>query len=325
LFCRGIKEKNLLDPLPGTGSSPQPNQHQWAGHEAALERVFAVPGVVFLVGGMDTGKTTFGIDLAARAVAAGIPTAIVDADIGQSTVGPPTTVGLKLCSGMGNVARESIRDADGLGFVGALTPAGHMLPLVTGTAKLVARAMAADCKLVIIDTTGSVSGVAGQLQKFSKMDLAPPDIVIAFSRGGELEPILGHTRRFTTAEVIELEVPEAVDTRSVEERTTYRERQFAAYFQAGLSRWRIKPQVFMPSLPPEFDLALLDGIVVGMEDGKGSCVGIGVLENGGARDTLKMVSPVTEGVKGLRLGSIRISTNGRSRGPVNLRNLFQTE
>jgi polynucleotide 5'-kinase involved in rRNA processing len=200
-----------------------------------------------------------------------------------------------------------------------------MLPLVTGTAKLVARAMAADCKLVIIDTTGSVSGVAGQLQKFSKMDLAPPDIVIAFSRGGELEPILGHTRRFTTAEVIELEVPEAVDTRSVEERTTYRERQFAAYFQAGLSRWRIKPQVFMPSLPPEFDLALLDGIVVGMEDGKGSCVGIGVLENGGARDTLKMVSPVTEGVKGLRLGSIRISTNGRSRGPVNLRNLFQTE
>jgi hypothetical protein len=38
-----------------------------------------------------------------------------------------------------------------------------------------------------------------------------------------------------------------------------------------------------------------------------------------------MVSPVTEGVRGLRLGSIRMEPSGRSRGPVDLRQLFGSE
>jgi hypothetical protein len=113
--------------------------------------------------------------------------------------------------------------------------------------------------------------------------------------------------------------------RSVEERMLFRERQFAAYFDTGSSRWRVKPTVFMPTLPPDFDLALLDGLVVGMEDGKGTCVGIGVLEHDSAEDILRMVSPVTEGVRGLRLGSIRMELSGRSKGPVDLRHLFGTE
>src|SRR5687767_5777652 len=109
-------------------------------HQQALERVLATPGVVMIVGDIDTGKTTFGIQLAQRAQQAGIPTAIVDADIVQSTVGPPTTVGLKLCAGLETFDRASLRVADALGFVGALVPEGHLLPLVTTTAKLVDKA-----------------------------------------------------------------------------------------------------------------------------------------------------------------------------------------
>jgi polynucleotide 5'-kinase involved in rRNA processing len=81
----------------------------------------------------------------------------------------------------------------------------------------------------------------------------------------------------------------------------------------------------MPTLPPEFDLALLDELVVGMEDGEGHCVGIGVLEYDSGEDILRMVSPVSEGVRGLRLGSIRMDISGRSKGPVDLRQLFGTE
>jgi polynucleotide 5'-hydroxyl-kinase GRC3/NOL9 len=109
-------------------------------HEQAYERALANPGVVLLLGGIDTGKTTFGIELLRRATGAGIPAGIVDADIGQSTVGPPTTVGLKLGAGMEQVTRETVRAADGLGFVGSITPRGHLLGLVTATAKLTSRA-----------------------------------------------------------------------------------------------------------------------------------------------------------------------------------------
>ncbi|MFN2490235.1 MAG: Clp1/GlmU family protein [Actinomycetota bacterium] len=296
-----------------------------AEHEAAFERLSANPGVVFLLGGIDTGKTTFGIELVKRATHAGISSAIVDADIGQSTVGPPTTVGLKLTTGMADVGRDTVRPADGLAFVGSITPRGHLLSLVTATAKLVVKAREAGCRLVVVDTTGFLSGVNAQTLKYFKMDLVAPDVVVAFERGGELEPILGIAQRFTPAEVIELPVANEVSTRSVDERAAFREEQFAAYFSTGVSRWRVRPTVFMPTLPPEFDLALLDGLVVGMEDGKGSCVGIGVLEFDTSEDILRMVSPVSEGVRGLRLGSFRIDIEGRSRGPVDLRELFRTE
>ena len=295
------------------------------GHAALIERLVAQPGVVFLLGGIDTGKTTFGIDLLQRAALAGISSALVDADVGQSTVGPPTTVGLRFCDDIGAINRDTLRAADALGFVGSISPPGHLLSVVTATAKLVFRARAAGIRLIVVDTTGLVSGITGQLLKFSKMDLIRPDVVVAFGRGGELEPLAGHARRFTTAEVVELDVEPNLMSRSAEERVTFRERQFAAYFAPGVSRWRVRPTVFMPALPPGFDLALLDGLVVGMEDGKGSCLGIGVLEYGDSDDVLRMATPVTEGVRGLRLGSVRIDLNGRSRGPVNLRQLFSSE
>ena len=177
--------------------------------EEAYEKLLAEPGVVFLLGGIDTGKTTFGVDLVRRATEAGIPSAIVDADIVQSTIGPPTTVGLKICREAADLTREALRKADGLGFVGSTVPKGHLLPLVTNSAKLVTRAKAAGCKLVVVDTSSLVSGIYGQSLKFFKMDLISPDFTVAFERGGELEPLVGIAQRFVPGQVIELEVSPA--------------------------------------------------------------------------------------------------------------------
>lgn len=288
-------------------------------------RLLESPGVVYLLGGIDTGKTTFGMELARRATSAGIRAAIVDADSVQSLIGPPTTIGLKQITDQAALTPEVLFQADALGFVGSLVPKGHLLPLVTGAAKLVGRAKAEGAQMVIIDTTSLVSGIYGQSLQYFMMDLIHPDHVVAFERGGELEPVVGIAQRFTPAEVLEVEVDERVTSRTVDERITFREEQFARYFSAGTSRWRVKPTVFMPTLPPDFDLALLGELVVGMEDGLGGCVGIGVLEYDASEDILRMISPVTEGVKGLRIGSVRIDTAGRSRGPVDLRHLFGSE
>ncbi len=197
--------------------------------------------------------------------------------------------------------------------------------MVMGTGKLVARARADGRRLIVVDTTSSVSGLEGQMLKYFKMDAVAPKAVVAFEHGGDLELIVGVAQRFTEATVFELPVSPQVVERTVEERMTYREEQFAAYFAEKTSRWRVRPTVFMPAPPPEFDAGLFDSLVVGMEDGRGSCVGIGVLEYDEKEDFLRMVSPITEGVRGLRLGSIRIDTEGRSKGPVHLRELFSTE
>ena len=296
-----------------------------ADHGETIERLVERGGVVMLLGGIDSGKTTFGINLLRRASEAGIACALVDSDIQTSTVGPPTTVGLRLCEAEQPLDRDDFRTADALSFVGSIQPKAHVLPLVTGTAKLVRRAIDHGARLVVVDTTGLVSGIYGQTLKYFKMDLVRPDVVVVFERGGEMEPLVGIAQRFTPATVVEVDVDPSVVPRSVDERAAFREQQFSAYFAAGVSRWRVKPSVFMPTLPPDFDLAQLDGLVVGMEDGSGTCVGIGVVEFDPSEDFLRMVSPVATGVKGLRLGSIRMETSGRSRGPVDLRQLLGTE
>jgi polynucleotide 5'-kinase involved in rRNA processing len=286
------------------------------------DRLLASRGTIALLGGIDTGKTAFGLNLAERARSRGISVAYVDSDVGQSTIGPPMCVGLKFCSQLERVAPETVAKADELGFVGSYSPEGHLLPMVTSTARLVHRARAAGCEIVILDTSALVSGVDAEILKYHKLDLIRPASVVGFQRGEELDPILGVVNRFLPAETTTLKVESAIVERSAEERLARREESFAAYFKSPLYRWRVKPTVFMPPIPPETDLRRLDGLVVGLEDGKGRCRGIGLLEYDMQADLLRMVSSVTEGARGLRLGSVRVSLEGKALGRVLAHELF---
>lgn len=287
-----------------------------------IDKLVADRGTIVLLGGIDTGKTSFGLSLADAARASGVRVGYVDADVGQSTIGPPTCVGLKLCSDLTKVDAESVEVADEIGFVGSTSPEGHLLPLVASTARLVSHAREAGCEMVIVDTSSLISGVYGELLKYYKLDLIRPDKVIGFQRGMELDPILGVVSRFFPVDVTALKVEAAIVERSAEERLLARETRLASYFQAPLSRWRVKTTVFMPAIPPETNLARLDGLVVGLEDGKGRCTGIGFLEYFKEEDILRMVSSVAEGAKGLKLGSIRITPDGRVVGRVTVRDMF---
>src|SRR5438309_10015426 len=185
-------------------------------HTEAIATLAAHPGRVFILGAVDSGKTTFARRLALASVEAGHPVALVDADLGQSTIGPPGTVGLKLVSGPADLEESVVPDA--MSFVGAVLPRGNVLPLVTGTARLVMRAIEMGARTTIVDTSGLIDGVAGQVLKLTKAELCRPHHIVALARGGELEPIVGVLERFLSADVIQLEVHPSVGVRSVDER-----------------------------------------------------------------------------------------------------------
>lgn len=293
-------------------------------HEEVIRRVVASRGVTLLVGGLDTGKTTLARRIARAGLAAELTVGFLDADVGQSTVGPPTAVGLRICRQASDLEHESLARADVLAFVGSISPQGHLLPLVVGTRMLLDRALAEGCDLVVVDTTGLVSGVYGQLLKGYKVQLLQPDHVIGIERGSELAPVLGVARRFSAAQVEGLKVhPDVVPT-SVEQRALNRQESLMRYFTEPLQRWRIKPTVFLPTLPDLFDLATLDRILVGLSDGKGGTIGIGYLQHVAEDGGLRLVSPVTEGPKALVLGSVRFEDDFRGRR-VELRNLLGSD
>lgn len=286
-------------------------------HVDIAERLADVVGVVMMVGGPDTGKTTFSRMLAESALDRGRTVAYIDSDLAHTTVGPPTCVGLKWIRSSSDL--ETFDRADDLRFVGEIAPDRFRLPQVAAVASLVDSARA-EADLIVIDTSGTISGVTGQTLKYHKVELARPDVVVAFQRGSEMEPLVGLLRRFLSASVLTVSAPRGVIPMSPEERMDLRASGFLAALQEPLQRWKVRPTVFAPSLPAGFDLSRLDRLIVGVHDRNGRCLGLGVLE---FEDTgLRVTTSFAEGMVGLRIGSARLDPERFHTTTVNLREVM---
>lgn len=275
-----------------------------AAHDAATARIIARPGVVVVLGGVDTGKTTLVQRILTAGLEAGLPGCYVDTDLGQSRVGPPTTVGVRRIRTVADL--DDPFHADACAFVGDVSPRGHLLPLVTGTGRLV-RAATQSHDLVVVDTSGYITGPAAEVCKFHKLEVTSPVHVVGLQHRGELDALLGIARHFTRASVVSLPVHPGVVPASDRRRTERRRAGLARYFDTELVRTHVAADMFMPSLPARFDLARLHGMLVGLDDGGGQCVGVGVLERGAG--PLRLATPSRSGrgaPRGLRLGAVRV-------------------
>ena len=293
-------------------------------HDRLVDRAARHGKTVLFLGGLDAGKSTLARATAAYALHVGRTVAYLDADVSQKTVGPPATVGMKHIHSVDDLTFDRLAQADRLGFVGSTSPSDHLLPLVGALARLRDLAHAEGADLVVVDTGGVVGGIGGQLVKYYKVDALEPDLIIGLQRGEELDPVLGVIERFFGIDAVTLPIHAGVEPSSVEDRMIQRERQMSRYFSGELHRFRVKPTVFMPSLPPLFDMKDLDRLMVGLSDGAGGFTGVGFLEHVPADGGLRLISPVAEPPKALRLGSVRLEANYRAKR-VDLRNLFGTE
>lgn len=292
--------------------------HTVTDHGALVDDLSRQSGVVMLIGGPDTGKTALALRLLEEALRSGKTAAYVDADVGQTTCGPPACVGLKWVQERSDLDR--LEQADELRFVGSISPDRVVLQQVTATATL-AELARADVDLVVLDTTGAVSGVVGQTLKFHKMELCRPEVVVALQRGGEMEPIVGMLRRFFSANVEVAGVHPDVVPVSPEERRSHRAKRFAQAFSAPLQRWRVRPTVFAPTLPAGLALERLHGMLVGLQDRSGRCLGLGALDF--EEDaTLRVITNSGEGMRGLRLGTMRIDLESHDTTRVDLRDVM---
>lgn len=266
-----------------------------------LAREVSTTDVSMLMGGVDTGKTTLGTLAARMALAEGRTVAYVDADVSNTTVGPPACVGLKVLRSLADL--EHLAVPDYLHFVGTITPSRLVLQQVVATAAMTELARQ-HADLVIVDTTAVVSGVAGETLKYHKTELCRPDKVVVLQRGGEMEPVVGMLRRFLGVDVTVAPSDPNVVPVSPDERAARRQRAFRRALVAPLERWKVRPTVFAPTLPVGLNLNRLSNLLVGVQDQNGSCLGLGVLDVD--TEGLRVSTNVGEGMKGLRLGSMRL-------------------
>ena len=181
-----------------------------------------------MVGGVDTGKTNFCVQLANAGVEAGVATAVVDADVGQSEIGAPGTIGMALAE----KPVEALSDlkAKRLYFIGATSPVRHLIECVVGTKKMVDAAVELGARLIVVDTTGLVEGAIGRKLKTYKADLVRPRYLVGIQKKREIESVLAPFEKLESIRVIKVSSSELARRKPAEFRTARRQLNFYKHF-----------------------------------------------------------------------------------------------
>jgi polynucleotide 5'-hydroxyl-kinase GRC3/NOL9 len=200
----------------------------WADNTAQqlLSKDLIQKGICLILGASDTGKTTLAEALA-KHLAKHQPVGIIDADIGQSHIGPPATVGWAVVDNPQiNFSKLTV---GGISFVGDVTPVGHLLQLTAAITQCVQQVSEAT-ELIIIDTPGFIYGPAAAALWWAVQRILKPRLILAVQRGDELNYILSGLR-FFDLQLEPVKSPPQLPSKSPQDRQNYRRSQFISYFR----------------------------------------------------------------------------------------------
>lgn len=312
---------------------------------AAVETILADrPHVVLILGASDMGKSTFCRFLIGEVTKSGQRAAFVDADVGQTHLGPPATVTL------GYPGEEETLEATapaGFYFVGSASPSGRLLPMVVGTSRLVSQA---DAPIIVVGTTGFIEG-SGRVLKAYKIEALRPDLIVAIERRHELDAVLAPYRHLR---ILRIRRSRKARPKDQWERDTARMRAFAAHFEKAarieidLNRVAVQRSLLFSGAPVNIEGALYaeqtaEGVIAvsesalsqldilkslrpgfernllcGVADQSNECLGLGILEAiDFARRTITLFTPVAaRKIAALQLGDLYLAPDGRELGQV---------
>ncbi len=219
---------------------------------------------ILFIGDTDTGKTTLLKEIAKTLISRKIPVSIVDCDIGQSFIGPPTTISfIKLKKKVYNF----FPFPEKFYFTGVISPADNIVSFLGGIEKMSKICERVNNGKILIDTTGFIKDNLAIEVKIHKIEIFSPDFIILLERKDELLPI----KRFLKSSRIKffvIKVPENFPKKTMEIRRKNREEKFKRYFkkieklELNISEISIKKI----SLNGQFPTDDFNGFIVSLRD-----------------------------------------------------------
>ena len=247
---------------------------------------------IMIVGGADTGKTSL-IEALADLLSRDSRMGILDLDMGQSNIGPPTTLGWGVVS-KGFKGWERIKTA-GLYFTGATSPPGNLLSSLAGARLLLDRALQR-CDKVVIDTTGLISEPLGRVYKQYKIDLLSPDIVIGIERTDELGHILDAYRYQRRPKVFRVPVSQLAIQKTIIRRTDWRAQKYREYFE-DVKELRIDSSSVGLRFTRDIEEYGLEGRLVSFRDNVQRDLALGyITDTGLVKGRISVRTPLKKGV-----------------------------
>jgi len=272
-------------------------------------------GVAILLGATDTGKSTLAKFLIFNLCKRGLKVALIDADIGQSFLGPPTTIGLSVFKSDPNW--EIVLSPPEIFFVGSTTPEGHFPIHLKGVKMMGDKAPSYGAEVIIVDTTGFVLGEAGKELKRRKIDLLCPRFIIALQKSDEIEHVLDLYKENRLYKILRLPLSDQVRARSMEERRINRINKFQDYFKHStiselvINEVQIEGEVLDANgdtIPLDWALKI-NGLLIGLKDSNDETLALGVIRNYfEEKKLLRVFTPLrdTQGVKTIQLSSLKV-------------------
>lgn len=186
---------------------------------------------ILIIGDVDSGKTSLATLLVNYLVKSRNRVALIDADVGQKSVGPPGTIGLGITEQeVYSITTIPLYDAF---FIGSNSPASIIYRSISGV-NLLARKAEKISNHIVVDTTGWTTEPEGRELKFFKALLLEPDLVILVGSSSQLAQIersLG-----SLFKVQRVPKPQVVLGRDKQDRREYRKYVYAKHFTGASVR-----------------------------------------------------------------------------------------
>jgi polynucleotide 5'-hydroxyl-kinase GRC3/NOL9 len=238
-----------------------------------LSRDLLQQGTCLVLGSADTGKTAL-VESIANHVALSQPIGVVDADIGQSHIGPPTTVGWTIADQLRKDFSQP--PIGGISFVGDIAPTGHLLQLTAAILQSV-RQSSKLANVIIIDTPGFIYGSAASALWWTMQRILQPELILAVERNDELSDILGGLQ-YHNSKLERIKCPLQLPTKSPQERRKYRQKQWNKYFRHSCL-YNIKLSDVAMQISRNSSSKNLVNRLIALNDGKGTDLSIGLITN----------------------------------------------
>jgi len=266
-------------------------------------------GRVIILGPTDAGKSTLCTYLVNTLVQNIANLRVIDADIGQSDLGPPTTISKAAPTKPIASLPELVPDARL--FIGHTSPGYVERKLIRGIQRFAAEDKST---LTIINTDGWIEDSDAIRYKSNLVSEVNPNLVLGLAIGDELQPILNGIGSLT----MKVDVPNNVLKRSRPDRRSIRFDSYRKFLEDGtISRIELgEVQIITPKNLPSVtsgNLTKLRNLIVGILDLEEYLIQIGILM-GIDKDAVRIYSKQLPEIRRIELGRIKISTSGKEIG-----------
>jgi len=263
-------------------------------------------GLAVILGDVGVGKSTLSTYLANVCFDHGIQTSIIDGDIGQTDIGPPTTTSSSTVSNH-ILSLQDLRP-ERSHFIGDTSPSSVTAKLVQSITHLKDEISRGRSEVIILNTDGWVRDEEAVSYKLQLLHSLRPNLLLGLSSNKELDPILEQQQWKT----LRLEVSSCARTRTREERKKTREEGYRRFFRnskhLNFNLNTIKLRTFNKSRQQKIDQdSTYKGTLAGLLDEEGMLLSVGRIariQNG----ILRITTTTGEKPRIVELGAVILSS-----------------